>query len=64
MATLDVLDTLVTVDVLDLLDTLDELDLALELVVDETRLLLLLLPESRDASWYISSLLPAPQYSY
>jgi hypothetical protein len=46
-------------DVLDVPDTIDTLDV-LE-VVDATLLLLL---ETTDASSYISSLLPAPQYSY
>jgi hypothetical protein len=44
--------------------TLDELGLIVELEVDCTTLLLLLLLESRDVSSYISSLFPAPQYSY
>ena len=42
--------------------TLDELVLVLEDEVDGSTLRLLL--ESRDVSSYISSLLPAPQYSY
>jgi hypothetical protein len=42
--------------------TPDELVLVLENEVDGSTLLLLL--ESRDVSSYISSLLPAPQYSY
>lgn len=40
--------------------TLEELDLVLEVEVDGATLLLL---ESRDVRSYISSLLPAPQYS-
>jgi hypothetical protein len=52
--------TLDVLDVPDTIDALDVLDFVLE-VVDATLLLLL---ETTDASSYISSLLPAPQYSY
>ncbi len=57
-----VVEEVVEVKTLDVLDVLEELDFVLELEVDGTTLLLLL--GSRDLSSYISSLLPAPQYSY
>jgi hypothetical protein len=60
---LDIVDVVDVVDVLDVPGILDKLDLVLEIKVDETTLLLLIL-ESNDLNSYISSLLPAPQYSY